>query len=177
MNKKKIIARLSVILIISFVFTSACNNKHHKDSYQDNMDYNTTLTKDIGGYVDSCMTMVLKDMQSQGLSAGDFRILSYGYEDALNTIPKDTTGKFYSFDIIYTTSNSDKHNVMAAAYLINFSGKINRVYNVDVNDPKAKKQMEALKENFTALKRMLEEIPDSADQQIEKLKKSLRSLD
>jgi hypothetical protein len=116
-------------------------NIWHYNKYQANMDHNSLLTYSNGGFVDTCMIMIQDDIQSQGVLPNDYRILSYSYEPELATVPKDTTNKYYSFDIIYSKNHAGTKTIRAACYFINFNQKIKRVYDVDTKDEKATKQM------------------------------------
>jgi hypothetical protein len=165
----------SNFIVVLFIFSACITNTKPYNS-KENIEYNTTYTKNIGGYVDTCMGMILKDIQNQGLSLGDFRILSIGYEDALNTIPKDSTGKYYSFEIIYSITNSENLNVRAASYLINFKGMMNKIYDVDANSDDAKEQIESLKKNLAKIKLLQEKIKDTSDIEFKELRERLKSL-
>jgi hypothetical protein len=149
----------------------------HYNKYQANIDHNESLTKRNGGFLDTCMLMVQNDIKRNGVLPNDYRILSYSYDPELTTIPRDTTNKYYSFDIIYSKNKSDTKTVRAASYFINFSHKFKRIYDVDTKDEKAKKQIERLKENFKNLKNVVEKFPDSTDHGLDKLSKQLELLD
>lgn len=124
------------------------------DRHRANIDYNKSLTKK-GGYFDTCMTMVQKDIESQGISANDYRILSYSYDQTLTTLPKDTSDKFYSFEVIYSKIESDIKSKRAASYLISLNGKIEKVYDVDMNNKKAKEQIDLHKKDFEKINKFL----------------------
>jgi vacuolar-type H+-ATPase subunit I/STV1 len=164
-----------VVIFLSFVLFSCRENKKEKE-FQENIEANTSITKDIGWYIDTCMSMVLEDIQSHGLAPGDFRILSFSSEDALNTIPRDTSGKFYFFEVIYAVTKDAERETRAASYLVNFDKKIIRVYDVNTKDKKAEKQIEGLKENLIRLKEALEKMPDSIGSELETIKQKLKSL-
>jgi len=149
----------------------------HYNKYQANIDYNESLTKRNGGFLDTCMIIVQNDIKRQGVLPNDYRILSYSYDQALTTVPRDTTNKYYSFDIIYSKNISSIKTVRAASYFINFNHQFKRVYDVDTKDEKAKKQIERLKKNFKDLKNVLDKFPDSTDQEFDKLREQLELLD
>jgi hypothetical protein len=149
----------------------------HYNKYQANIDYNESLTKRNGGFLDTCMIMAQNDIKRHGVLPNDYRILSYSYDQELTTIPRDTTNKYYSFDIIYSKNSSNTKTVRTASYFINFNHKLKRVYDVDTKDEKAKKQIERVKGNFKDLKNVLENLPDSTDNQFDKLREQLKRLD
>ena len=146
----------------------------HYNKYQANINYNESLTKRNGGFLDTCMIMVQNDIKRHGVLPNDYRILSYSYDKELTTIPRDTTNKYYSFDIVYSKNNSDGKTVRAASYFINFNQKLKRVYDVDTKNEKAKKQIESLKGNLEDLKNVLEKFPDSTDHELDKLREQLK---
>lgn len=149
----------------------------HYNKYQANIDYNEWLTKRNGGFLDTCMIMVQNDIKRHGVLPNDYRILSYSYDRELTTIPRDTTNKYYAFEIIYSKNNSDAKTVRAASYFINFNRQFKRVYDIDTKDEKAKKQIEKLKENFKDLKNVLDQFSDSTDHQLDKWRVQLEALD
>ncbi len=146
-----VIFNLIGLTILLLANTNEIYKIWHYNKYQANIDYNESL-KSTGGYLDTCITIVQDDIKNEGVLPNDYRILSYGYEQALTTIPRDTTNKYFWFDIIYLKNYSGIKTVRAASYLINFNHQFKRVYDVDAKDEKAKKQIERLKENFKALK-------------------------
>jgi|GEM_PF-2135462 len=144
----------------------------HYDKYQANIDYNEFLAQKNGGYLDTCMVMVQSQIIRRGLSMNDFRVLSYEYENAFATLPRDTTNRYYLFSILYST-NDTKIRVRAASYLINFNGRIKEIYDVDAKDQKAAGQIKSLKENIKDLKDILEKNPNSFDKNIEEIKSKI----
>lgn len=140
----------------------------HYKKYQANIDYNESLTRRTGTYLDSCIMMVQNEILKKGFSLNDFRILNYEYEVALATVPRDTTNRYYSFNIFYFIDDTKK--MRAAAYLVNFKGKIKEVYDVDQKNANAKKQIESLRKNIEDLKIILEKHPDPFDKTIDAAK-------
>jgi hypothetical protein len=171
-----IIFNLVGLTLLLFANSNEIYKTWHYNKYQANIDYNKSLTRRTGGYLDTCMIMVQNDIKRRGILQNDYRILSYSYDEALATIPKDTTNKYYSFDIIYSQNNSNPTTVRAASYFINFNHNFKRIYDVDAHDKKAKKQIEALKQNFINLKDVLEKFPDSTDKHFDKLREQLKPL-
>lgn len=171
-----IIFNLAGLTLLLFANSNEIYKTWHYNKYQANIDYNKSLTRRTGGYLDTCMIMVQNDIKGRGILQNDYRILSYSYDEALATIPKDTTNKYYSFDVIYSQNNSNLTTVRAASYFINFNHNFKRVYDVDAHDKKAKKQIEALKQNFKNLKYVLETFPDSTDKHFDKLREQLKPL-
>ena len=147
----------------------------HYKKYQANIDYNKSLTKQNGGYLDTCLILVQEDLESHGLSPNNYRILTYTYDQGLTRIPKDTIDKFYSFATIYFKTENELKIVRVAKYFINFNGIIKKLYDVDINDVKAKEQIEELKKNLGNLKTILDELPDS-EIDFDQLKQKLKSL-
>lgn len=147
-----VIFNLIGLTLLLFANSNEIYKTWHYNKYQANIDYNESLTKRNGGFLDTCMIMVQNDIKRHGVLPNDYRILSYSYDQALTTIPRDTTNKYYLFDIIYSKNDSNAKTVWAASYLINFNHKFKRIYDVDTKDEKAKKQIEALKENLKDLK-------------------------
>ncbi len=149
----------------------------HYNKFQANIDYNESLTKRNGNYLDSCILMVQQDIQKTGLTANDYRVSYYEYDNELTTVPRDTSNKFYSFDIFYYITKEDLKKLRAASYLIHFDGRMKKLYDLDTNDEKAKKQIEALKRNLKKLKNVLQEFPDSTSNQFDELKNKLKRLE
>ena len=146
----------------------------HYDKYQANIDHNELLARRNGGYLDTCITMVEGEIKKKGLSMNDFRILSYEYDDALATTPRDTTGRFYLFSVLYSTNRVEK-KVRAASYLINFEGRIKEIYDVDTKNKMAEKQIKSLRQDIDKLKNVLEKHPDSANEDIKNIKQKLET--
>jgi hypothetical protein len=151
------------MLLLLAADTSLCYKIWHYNKYQLNIDYNESMASRTGVYLDTCMLLVQNEIRKKGLSLNDFRILSYDYERALATIPKDTSNRFYLFDIIYSTNNRAEKTVRAAGYLVNFHEKIKTIYDVEVNNKKAEKQIKSLREDLKNLRNQLEKLPDSSD--------------
>jgi hypothetical protein len=148
----------------------------HYHNHQANMNYNKRFTKRHGNFLDTCMLLVQKDIESQGVLPKDFRVLSYSYDETLNTVPKDTANNYYAFDVVYFVEKSGKKEVRAAKYFINPNGEIQQIYNVDAKNEKAKAQVDSLKEDFKKLKRALQVSSDSSSKQLMELKSKLHTI-
>ncbi|MFT3702632.1 MAG: hypothetical protein QM802_09690 [Agriterribacter sp.] len=172
-----IIFNLLSLIVLLVWNTNEIYKIWHYDKYQANIDYNESLTKHNGNFIDTCMIMVQNDIKKQGVQPNDYRILVYSYDQALATNPRDTTNKYYSFDVTYSRKIDGKNTVRLASYFVNFHQVFKRVYDVDSKDKKAKEQIEALKQDFMAIKKALEKFPDSTDDYFDKLKKHLKTLD
>ena len=149
----------------------------HYNKFQANIDYNNSLTKRNGNFLDSCMFLVQQDIRQTGLSQNDYRISYFEYDNELSTIPRDTSNKFYSYNLFYYLTSNDNKQMRAASYLVNFNGKIKKLYDLDTKDKKAKKQIENLKQNLKKLKETLNEIQDSTTDDFETLKSKLKRLE
>jgi len=172
-----VIFNLIGLMLLLFANSNEIYKIWHYNKYQANIDHNESLLKRNGGFLDTCMLIVQNDIKRHGVLANDYRILSYSYDEALATIPRDTTNKYYSFSIVYSKVNADIKTVRTAGYFINFNHKFKRVYDVDAKNEKAKKQIEALKQDFNDLKNVLEKFPDSSDNRFDKLREQLKSFD
>jgi hypothetical protein len=164
------------ILLLFVADVALCYKFWHYNKYQANIDYNESIANRTGVYLDTCMQMVENEIKKKGLSMNDFRILSYDYERALATIPKDTSNRFYSINIFYSINSSAEERVRAASYLVNFKEKIKEIYDVDISDKKAEKQRESLRKNLGNLRDLLEKRPDSSDKSFDELKKKLELI-
>jgi hypothetical protein len=162
-------------LFLGFLNLNQAYKTWHYNKYQANIDYNESLSKQ-GGYLDTCMTLVQHDISRKAVSLNDFRILSFSYELALSTVPRDTTNKYYSFEVFYSLIKNNETTVRAASYLINFNKKIIRIYDIDTKNEKAKRQMESLRKNFKNLKGVLEKASDSSGE-FDELKEKLKVLE
>lgn len=170
-----IVFNLLVFLLLLFGNLKVIYDNWHYKKYQANIDYNESLTKQ-GGYLDTCMMLAQNDIKKSVSSANDFRILSYNYDEALNTVPRDSTNKYYLFEIIYSRNKNGAKTVRAARYLINFNQILLKLYDIDTKDPRAKKQIQSLKKAFQKLQNFAEKFPDSADNNFKTLKEKLKDL-
>lgn len=143
-----IFCNVTAISIFLFLNLRTINNIRITSAKRElNREHNEYLTKSHGGYLDTCMMLVQQDIIQQGTLPNKFRITFYRYDEELTTIPRDTTNKYYNFQLTYAKVDGQGHTTMRAAkYSINFNHNINRIYDVDISDEKAKPQREAEKE-------------------------------
>ena len=168
--------KLTILKSFTFLLILSCNSSKEEKEFQENEESNKSDARYYGGFMDTCMNLILKDIQSSGLKLGDFRILTRTYEDALATIPEDTSHKFYSYKIIYAITKKGEKETRAAAYLINMHKEFKKVYDVNIANESAKQQLEDLEEIFHKIKEGLEKMPDSTEKEIKSLKKKFNSL-
>ncbi len=148
--------------------------KWHYDRYQSNIDYNQSLRKQ-GGYLDTCMNIAQRAILRHVSDPNDFRILSYSYDLALSTIPRDTTQRFYDFTVVYSKRTGSELATRVAKYLINFKQDFQILYDVDIKDNRAKEVVTEHRKDLNKLKTLLQNVKDSGNKSAAELKDHLET--
>jgi hypothetical protein len=163
---------LALIMILNLIMLY----KHwHYEHYQANVDYNESLRKQ-GGYLDTCMTFAQKSILRQVSNPNDFRILTYCYDLALTTIPRDTTNRFYDFVVIYSRYQGSDKTIRVAKFLVNTRHDFRQIFDLDIRDDRVKSVVDNYRDDFIRLRENLDKQKPLDNQSLVDLKNALAPL-
>lgn len=170
-KKRKIISYFIFFNVIGLILMLAINLREyykiwHYNKYEVNVKYNESLSHRHGTYIDTCLFIVVTDIEKRMISKNDFRISSFIYSQKLNTIPRDTSNRYYLFKVFYTEYKNGAKDLRAAKYFFHFNGDFIKLYDVDVDSQMAKLLIDSLETNYEKRNNILYKISDSSDIQI-----------
>lgn len=127
-----------------FVCTQLFIKTERFNKYESNEAFNKSLIKRHSGYLATCLTLIVQDIQNQGSKPNDFRVRQIGFEEAITTIPQDTAEKSYIFEVVYMMHKTGDDTRRHAFYKINFQGQLFRIFDFGANDKSAKVKIDSL---------------------------------